>query len=262
MAKTVVGMIENQAQAQKAVEDLLAAGFDRKDVGLVSPEEVVRESTAAMAGASAGMLVGGLAGMLLTAAVAAIPGVGQVLLAGTAAALLSGTALGAVAGGIIGGLMKRGVPEDDAHVFAEGIKRGATLVTVTARSDEMERKAVDIMKRHGAVDLEQRVAQWKNQGWTGRFAETPPASSGASPMTPAPQAAGAATGTPSDAPAGAPAKEAASGVSAAPGIAAVTVYGFEIIEPLVSKPYGGPERRMKSIPHEPERRMGAAPLRA
>lgn len=270
MAKTVVGLIENKAEAVKTVDELLAAGFDKKDVGVISPEELAREATAAVTGASTGMLVGGLAGMLLAAVAVALPGIGTALVAGPALALVGGTALGAVAGGLIGGLTKRGVPEDDAHLLAEGVKRGATLLVVTARNDEMATKAVEILKRHGAVDLEQRAAQWRKLGWTGRMtdaAASPAASTGAPATasaaggsgTPAPQAASSvsvAPGEPAASPASAsPAQEAASDVS--PGIASVTIYEFEIIEPPVRAVYTGPERRMRSIPHEPDRRLAA-----
>jgi hypothetical protein len=244
MAKTVVGLIEDQAQARAAVEELQAAGIDRKDVGLISPEALARETSAAVSGASTGMLMGGLAGMLLAVAAVAIPGIGPVIVAGPAGALLGGTALGAIAGGLIGGLVKRGVPEDDAHLLAEGVRRGATLVTVTARTDAIAAKAVEIMKRHGAVDLEQRAAEWKEQGWTGRMKETTD-----EPGVPARENAAAS--------ASAPAKEAASGAAPAPGIATVCVYDFEIVEPVVTRAYNGPERRAKNIPHDPERRLAA-----
>jgi hypothetical protein len=270
MAKTVVGLIENRDEAQKAVQEMIAAGIDKKDIGVISPEELARETSAAVAGASTGMLVGGLAGMLLAAVAIAIPGVGPVLVAGPALALLGGTAVGAVAGGLIGGLTMRGVPEADAHLYAEGIQRGATLIVATGRSDELARKAVEILKRHGAIDLEQRSAQWKKLGWSGRSGEAARApsdmsftaeadlprmaSAGSSPAT-------ASSGSPAPADAARDktreAKVAASGVEPAPGIATVCVYEFELVEPPLRSDYTGPERRVRSTPHEPERRLAA-----
>jgi hypothetical protein len=275
MAKTVVGLIENRDEAQKAVQEMIAAGIDKKDIGVISPEELARETTAAVAGASTGMLVGGLAGMLLAAAAIAIPGVGPVLVAGPALALLGGTAVGAVAGGLIGGLTMRGVPEADAHLYAEGIQRGATLVVVTGRGDELARKAVEILKRHGAIDLEQRSAQWKKLGWSGRSGEAARAPSdmsftaeadlarmapaGSSPATATPATASSGSAAPADAARdkAREAKVAASGVEPAPGIATVCVYEFEIVEPALRGAYPGPERRVRSTPHEPDRRLAA-----
>jgi hypothetical protein len=261
MAKTVMGLIDNKAEAVKTVEELLAAGIDKKDVGVISPEEIARETGAAIAGASTGMLVGGLAGMLLAAATLMLPGVGPVLVAGPGATLL-GTALGAAAGGLIGGLVKRGVPEKDAQFLADGIKRGATLITVTARSDDMAAKAVEIMKRHGAVDLEQRTREWKTKGLTGRMADaamTSPATASAGAASK--ETAGSVSTTPapaatSSAPSAAP-EATASATSIALPVASVAVYEFEIVEPAARTAYTGAERRVKSVPHEPERRIAA-----
>lgn len=263
MAKTVVGLIENKAEAEKTVEELLAAGFDKKDIGVVSPEELARETTAAVTGASTGMLVGGLAGMLLAAVAVAIPGIGTALVAGPALALVGGTALGAVAGGLIGGLTKRGVPEDDAHLLAEGVRRGATLLVVTARKDDQAAKAVEILKRHGAVDLEQRANQWRRLGWTGRMGEAAasPAPMASSTAVPSQATAGMGPGVPAQQGAsgvgGTASQQAATGTSPEPGIASVCVYEFEIVEPPVRSVYTGPERRTRSIPHEPDRRLAA-----
>jgi uncharacterized membrane protein len=248
MAKTVVGLIEQRMEAEQAVQELQTAGIDKKEIGVISPEELARETQATVAGATTGMLFGGLAGMVLTAAAIAIPGVGPMLVAGPAALLL-GTVLGATAGGLIGGLVQRGVPEDDAHLLAEGVKRGATLVTVTARDDDQARRAVDILKRHGAIDLEQRAAQWRRHGWTGRVAEAV-GSTAAALKEPHPSDLGDEIVTASPPPQGTQKGE------VSPGIATVAVYEFEIIAP-VRGAYGGPERRTRNIPHDPERRLAA-----
>jgi hypothetical protein len=66
--------------------------------------------------------------------------------------------------------MHEGVPEDEAHFYAEGVRRGGALVTVNAENDELAARAVEIMKRYGAVDIDQRAAEWREQGWNGRSA--------------------------------------------------------------------------------------------
>jgi hypothetical protein len=72
-------------------------------------------------------------------------------------------------GGPIAGLIDRGVPEGDAHVLAEGIRRGGAVVAVKA-DDEMEaEQAALLMSRHGAVDIEACGTGWRNQGWRGRI---------------------------------------------------------------------------------------------
>jgi hypothetical protein len=74
-----------------------------------------------------------------------------------------------MSGGPVAGLVARGVPEGEAHVLAEGIRRGGALVAVKA-DDEMEaEQAALLMSRHGAVDIEACSTGWRNQGWSGRI---------------------------------------------------------------------------------------------
>jgi uncharacterized protein (TIGR02271 family) len=63
-------------------------------------------------------------------------------------------------------LTRLGVSEDDANYYAEGVRRGGTLISVEA-SDERAERAVVIMKRHGAVEIDKRAAQWRDEGWSG-----------------------------------------------------------------------------------------------
>jgi hypothetical protein len=72
-------------------------------------------------------------------------------------------------GGPVVGLVACGVPEGEAHVLAEGIRRGGALVAVKA-DDEMEAEEASlIMSRHGAVDIEACATGWRSQGWKGRI---------------------------------------------------------------------------------------------
>src|SRR5690606_32606168 len=94
------------------------------------------------------------------------PGVGPVVAAGPIAAGLMGTGIGAAAGGVLGALVGWGIPEEEAHYYAEGVRRGSNLVAVKtpdASADEVAR----IMNRHRPVDVHQRAEQWQGSGWTG-----------------------------------------------------------------------------------------------
>ena len=72
-------------------------------------------------------------------------------------------------GGPIVGLVACGVPETEAHVLAEGIRRGGTIVAVKA-DDEMEaEQAALLMSRHGAIDIDACATGWRSQGWNGRI---------------------------------------------------------------------------------------------
>ena len=61
--------------------------------------------------------------------------------------------------------MFNGVPEEHAHYYAEGVRRGGTLVTVNA-DDARADMAYSIMQRHGAVDVNERGAEWRSSGWS------------------------------------------------------------------------------------------------
>jgi uncharacterized protein (TIGR02271 family) len=187
MSKTVVGLMDNIGEAQEVVKDLVASGIERDDIGFMANEKQAAGTrqqarsdggrgesdgdvaSGALAGAGTGAAIGGVAGLALSLAPLAIPGIGPILAAGPIAAALTGAGIGAVAGGLIGGLTRLGVPEEEAHYYAEGVRRGGILVTVAADDDREAAQAVTILKRHGAVDIDERASEWRKQGWQGRF---------------------------------------------------------------------------------------------
>lgn len=58
-------------------------------------------------------------------------------------------------------------PEEDRYAYAEGLNRGGYLVTVRNIPDNQYDTALDILDDEGAVDLDAREAEWRNQGWAG-----------------------------------------------------------------------------------------------
>ena len=98
-----------------------------------------------------------------------VPGVGPVVAAGWLAATALGAVTGAVAGGAAGGLIgaltDSGVPEEHAHVYAEGVRRGGTLVTARVE-DSLQLEAEAILKRSNWVDPVERRQAYSEQGWT------------------------------------------------------------------------------------------------
>ncbi len=96
----------------------------------------------------------------------AIPGLGPVVAAGWLVAGLTGAGIGAAAGGLAGGLTGAGLSESEAAAYAEGVRRGGTLVTV--RSDEgRAAQVLSILNAAGSIDLDQRAEGWRSEGWTG-----------------------------------------------------------------------------------------------
>jgi hypothetical protein len=180
MAKTVVGLMNTREEADQVVRDLVNMGFNRDSISLVARDTDKRgegrtagrersESGDVAKGAGTGAAIGGGAGLLVGLAAFAIPGVGPIIAAGPIATALAGLGVGAAAGGIIGALVNIGVPEEDAQYYAEGVRRGGILVTVSGDEREADR-AAEVMRRHGAVDIDERVEHWRSSGWS-RFDE-------------------------------------------------------------------------------------------
>lgn len=180
--RTVAHLYDRYDTAQGVVTELEQAGFSHDNVSLVANQSTTSAATTATdpatatgtgagTGASIGTILGGGAGLLAGIGALAIPGVGPVVAAGWLVATLAGAGAGAAAGGLLGSLTGAGVSDENAHVYAEGVRRGSTLVTV--RADEARVvEAEAIMSRHGPVDVTQRGADYRATGDWSRFDET------------------------------------------------------------------------------------------
>ncbi|HHX65994.1 MAG TPA: hypothetical protein GX702_14020 [Chloroflexi bacterium] len=172
MAKTIIALYDDLSSAHRAVRDLVDSGFDRETISLMtqdrqrarSADEEDAASEAAGTGAGIGALVGGLGGLLVGLGALAIPGIGPLLVAGPLVTTLAGAGVGAGLGALVGALAGMGVPENEARYFAEGVRRGATLVSLRS-PDERATEAIDIMERYGPVDVERRASEWRAGGW-------------------------------------------------------------------------------------------------
>jgi hypothetical protein len=177
--KTVVGLFDDFTTAQGVLQALIEAGYPREDVSIVAADREgryvneiyeggkdVAETNGAATGAVGGGLLGGIAGLVIGLSALTIPGLGPVIAAGPIASALVGAGIGAVAGGVIGALVDWGIPEEHAEYYAEGVRRGGTLVAVKADENQV-RDISTIMRRYDPVDIEERSAQWRESGWSG-----------------------------------------------------------------------------------------------
>jgi hypothetical protein len=175
--RTVTGLYDSYEDAAQAVRDLEAAGVSHRDISLIvnnvdsryAPSDRVTASeavkTGAGTGASIGTVIGGGAGLLAGLGMLAIPGVGPVVAAGWLVSTAAGAAAGAAAGGLIGSLTGAGVSKEHAHIYAEGVRRGGSLVT--ARVDEGRVAVVEqILRRNRWVDPDKRAKLYRDEGWT------------------------------------------------------------------------------------------------
>src|SRR5437899_3916930 len=55
-----------------------------------------------------------------------------------------------MSGGLLAQLAARGVPDEDAHALAEGVRRGGAIVCVRTDDEEEAAEAAELMCAHGA----------------------------------------------------------------------------------------------------------------
>jgi uncharacterized protein (TIGR02271 family) len=78
-----------------------------------------------------------------------------------------------------------GVPSEESHSYAEGVRRDGALVVVESSDDRAER-GMEILRRLHPVDIHERSVQWRQEGGTGYDANalTSTPTSRAAPATP------------------------------------------------------------------------------
>jgi hypothetical protein len=180
--KTVTRLFDNYDDAQAAVRELESMGILHSDISIVAsnaegvhdhhgehagnPDEAAHD---ARKGASIGGVLGGGAGLLAGLGILAIPGVGPVVAAGwlvsTVVGAVAGATAGGAAGGLVGSLTHAGVSEADAHVYAEGVRRGGSLGS--ARVEDADYVRVEAALQHfNAVDAATRGQAYRASGWS------------------------------------------------------------------------------------------------
>lgn len=177
--RTVSRVYDTYAQARNALAAVEAAGVPEDQVSLVANKYVseeyadVEEVSAPATGAGIGGAVGGGAGLLAGLGLLAIPGLGPVVAAGWLAATAVGLAAGAATGGLVGALVKAGVPDDEAQIYSESVRRGGTLVSARV-PDEDTQRIQSILDRHEPIDATVRGDEYRKEGWTAFNPKAPP----------------------------------------------------------------------------------------
>ncbi len=159
----VFGLFSNQAQAERGVDALIAAGFRSDDISVLAPDQQTSKEFAAekntkapegtATGATAGGALGGTLGLLAGIGALAIPGVGPFIAAGPIMGALAGLGVGAATGGLIGALVGMGIPEYEAKRYEGRVKEGSILASVHCDNSDWVGKAKDILERAGAEDI-------------------------------------------------------------------------------------------------------------
>ncbi|WP_427912614.1 YsnF/AvaK domain-containing protein [Ramlibacter sp. MMS24-I3-19] len=131
--QTVIGAFDSQAQAQQAKERLIRDGFGRDDVGIEPGDPTPKP------------------------------------LAGTAR---DGDMDRHEPQGRIGHFFAELFGTSDLHrhhseTYQEAVRRGSYVVVVDAQDDAQAEKAATCLHEAGAINVDERVQQWRKEGWTG-----------------------------------------------------------------------------------------------
>lgn len=194
MTRTITRLFDRYDDAERAVAELERMGVAHRDISLVANNadkahdhrgahrpadgHTTGDHAAddAGKGATTGTLIGGAGGLLAGLGLLAIPGLGPVVAAGWLASTAVGAAVGAAAGGATGGLIgalkHAGENDGDAHVYAEGVRRGGALVSAKV-DDAAAARAEAALNGFNAVSAAERGPAYREQGWS-RFDEQAP----------------------------------------------------------------------------------------
>jgi hypothetical protein len=147
---TIVGVFDNEAQAQRAVDRLVEWGFTRDNVHIAPSAAVSEPATASPATSPADTQAHS-----------------ETLHTGVSSLfhrLFGGTA----------GL-------EDVDYYCEAVRHGSVVVTVVSGSDEGADSAADILNEYGALDIEVHARYLRDSGWQSSPAPSsmPSAASGA-----------------------------------------------------------------------------------
>lgn len=139
MEKTVIGLFDSRAEAESLLRDLERNGFTRDDISLLvsqenmeySPEDRLEVGEATHLGNS---LMAGLRWLLAEI-------------------------------GLVDPWKGTDLSSGERGLYAEGVRRGGTLIRVRA-NEAMAEQAMRIMRSHDVVSIDERSAQWRENGWT------------------------------------------------------------------------------------------------
>ena len=136
--QTLVSVFENLKAAQRAVDRLIAAGFEPSDVHLQLGAAPANSATATSPRADPNAETGAERGVLSSI------------------------------GHFFASVFDEDAPQGGyADRYAEALRRGHPAVMVEARDDEEVDRASTILDELGAFDVDERIAQWRDQAGMG-----------------------------------------------------------------------------------------------
>ena len=113
--KTIVGLFDDHSNGVATVRELESSRLGRENVSIVAGQGAGHSASEGMHASEAAVTI---------ADVGPVTAAGPILVAGI------GTGPGARASGFIGALTGAGVPAEHARYYAEGVRRGGTLLGI------------------------------------------------------------------------------------------------------------------------------------
>ncbi|MDT7542607.1 MAG: hypothetical protein QOE33_2511 [Acidobacteriota bacterium] len=179
--KTVAGIFNSRADAERAIENLHKLGIAEDRLSLLTPGDTPKEVDAAVPtteteqpgmGSALGTWAGGALGVAgglhlgTVIATSLIPGVGPVLAVGLIGAALVGAG-GAVAGSKAGEAMEDNIapelPHDELYVYEDALRQGKSVVIAAADDSEQADHAQTVLSAAGAESIDAARESW----WVG-----------------------------------------------------------------------------------------------
>lgn len=176
--ETVAGIFASRGDAERAVQQLQAAGIANDRIAFLSPDTSGSEIETdvpvsdteqsgmgkAMGGAVGGAL-GTAGGMGLGAGIASlfIPGVGPVIAAGLVGAAIlgiGGAGTGMAAGAALERSLADGVPHDELFLYEDALRKGKSVVMAFAEDEDAETRARQVLTDSGAQDVDAAREDW------------------------------------------------------------------------------------------------------
>jgi uncharacterized protein (TIGR02271 family) len=131
MESTIIGVYDEYAQAQNAINALVDSGIARNDIALTPQEQTSSARQLALRSDH-------------PEGEHATKGVGH----------------------FFRSLFGLEDSENRADVYSEAVRRGSYLLSVQSRDDDQHAEIMNIMNRFTPVDIDERAAHWRNQGWS------------------------------------------------------------------------------------------------
>ncbi len=173
----VIGLFEDERNISDAVDALTSdesADLGVRDVTILTDEEMASvkrgvdtreeprlERTKADQGVGLGAFIGGVAGALFGISTVSMTWSALDLGFGSVAQTLLFTGLGIFVGVVLGGLLGAAKPEQDQELYMYGAERDEHVVTVSAPDDFSAKRAITLMREHGAQAVQRDDASWQ-----------------------------------------------------------------------------------------------------